>query len=169
MPRKQLIVLVAVALVAGLASPAAAQTAPQERVAAIKQSLQDSMAALRQYEWIETTIINVKGEEKSRTQQRCYYGADGEIQKIALTQPPPAEQPSSGGRGRRGGRVRERIVERKTAEVTEYMQQAVQTVHAYLPPDPVFIQKSKDAEKVTVQLTCPRWLYQLLRESKAHG
>ena len=107
------------------------------------------MAALRQYEWVETTIISVKGEEKSRTQQRCYYGADGKIQKIALTQ--PAAQENSGGRGRRRGRLRERIVERKTEEITEYMQQAVQIVHSYLLPDPSLIQKSKDAEKVTLQ------------------
>ena len=68
-------------------SSAAAQPALQERVTAIKQSLEDSKVALRQYEWVETTIISVKGEEKSPTQQRCYYGADGKIQKIALAQP----------------------------------------------------------------------------------
>ena len=146
---RQLVRVVALASVAGFVQPAAAQTAPQERVAAIKQSFQESMAALRQYEWVETTIVSVKGEEKSRTQQRCYYGADGEIQKIALTQ--PAEQQDSGGGGRRGGRLRKRIVERKTEEITEYMQRAVQTVHSYLPPDPVLIQQSKDAEKVTMQ------------------
>ena len=145
---RQSIALVALASIAWFVAPATAQPA-LERVAAIKQSLQESMTALRQYEWVETTIVRVKGEEKSRTQQRCYYGADGKIQKIPLTQ--PAEQASSGGRGRRGGRFRERIVERKTEEITEYMQQAVQTVHSYLPPDPVLIQKSKDAEKVTIQ------------------
>ena len=143
-----LVGVVVLASVAGFGHPAAAQPAPQERVAAVKQSLQESMAALRQYEWVETTIMRVKGEEKSRIQQRCYYGADGKVQKIALTQ--PAEQQDSGGRGRRGRR-RERIVERKTEEVTDYMQRAVQTVHSYLPPDPVLIQKSRDAEKVTVQ------------------
>jgi hypothetical protein len=57
-------------------------------VTAIKQSLEDSKVALHQYEWVETTIISVKGEEKSRTQQRCYYGADGKIQKIG---PGPAD------------------------------------------------------------------------------
>ena len=117
---------------------------------AIKQSLEDSKVALRQYEWVETTIISVKGEEKSRTQQRHYYGADGKIQKIALVQ--PTQQESSGGRrNRRGGRLRERVVERKTEQVTEYMQRAVQTAHSYLPPDPVLIQQTKDTEKVTMQ------------------
>ncbi len=146
---KQMIGVVALVSV-GFGSSAGAQPAPQERVTAIKQSLEDSKVALRQYEWVETTIISVKGEEKSRTQQRCYYGADGKIQKVALAQ--PAQQDSSGGRrDRRGGRVRERIVERKTEQVTEYMQRAVQTVHSYLPPDPALIQQSKDAGKVMMQ------------------
>ena len=30
------------------------------------------------------------------------------------------------------------------------MQRAVQTVHSYLPPDPVLVQKSRDADQVTV-------------------
>ena len=148
--RRQVFASVTLVVAAGLCTPAAAQPTPQDRVAAIKQSLAESTAALRQYEWVETTIISVKGEEKSRTQQRCYHGADGKIQKVALTPPQPAVQETSGGRGRRGGRLRERVVERKTEEITEYMQQAVQTVHAYLPPDPVLIQKSKDAEQVTI-------------------
>ena len=146
---KQMTGVVALVSVA-FGSSAAAQPALQERVTAIKQSLEDSKVALRQYEWIETTIISVKGEEKSRTQQRCYYGADGKIQKVALAQ--PAQQESSGGRrNRRSGRLRERIVERKTEQVTEYMQRAVQTVHSYLPPDPALIQQSKDAGKVMMQ------------------
>ena len=146
----QVVGVVVLVSVAGFGHPAAAQTVPEERVAAIKQLLQESMVALRQYEWVETTVINVKGEEKSRTQQRCYYGADGKIQKVALTQPAPAAQETSGGRGRRGGRLKQRVVERKSEEITEYMQRAVETVHAYLPPDPVLIQKSRDAEKVTI-------------------
>ena len=40
----------------------------QDRVAALKQSMQDGQAKLRQYEWVETTIISLKGEEKARKQ-----------------------------------------------------------------------------------------------------
>jgi predicted transposase YdaD len=63
---------------------AAQGQAPQERVAALKQSLQESHAKLRTYEWIETTAISLKGEEKSRKQNRCYYGADGKVQKVPI-------------------------------------------------------------------------------------
>jgi hypothetical protein len=54
----------------------AAQQAPSpaggtDHVAAIKQSLQQSAAGLRQYRWIETTAVSIKGDEKSRTQKSC--------------------------------------------------------------------------------------------------
>src|SRR6478735_9696646 len=85
---------------------AAAQTAPtpDERVAALKQSLAENQARLRGYEWMETTIISLKGEEKARTQKRCYYGADGKIQKVPIGSPAPAPQSAASG-GRRGGRA----------------------------------------------------------------
>ncbi len=53
----------------GLASagPVLAQApAPQERVAAIKESLAESQVKLRSYEWIETTLVSLEGEERSR-------------------------------------------------------------------------------------------------------
>ena len=84
-----------------LASPVvlfAQQGEAQERVAAIKQSLERGQALLRQYEWIETTTVALKGEEKSRTQRRCYYGADGKIQKVDVSSSSSGRQP----RGLRG-------------------------------------------------------------------
>jgi hypothetical protein len=128
----------------------ASQPAPAERVAAIKQSFAESAAALRQYEWVETTILQLKGEEKSRTQTKCYYGADGKVQKLPVEGAAPKQAESSGRGGRRGGRVVERIVENKKDEITEYMEKAAAMVHAYLPPDPAGIQASKDAGKVTM-------------------
>ena len=64
------------------ASLAAQGPSPDERVAALKQSLQESQGRIRQSEWIETTVISLKGEEKARTQKRCYYGADGGLEKL---------------------------------------------------------------------------------------
>src|ERR1044071_7460717 len=70
---------------------------PQERAAALKQSMQESQAKLRQYEWTETTVVSLKGEEKARTQKRCYYGADGKVQKVPMGDAPAAKQPAAGG------------------------------------------------------------------------
>ena len=128
--------------------PQQAGPSPQERVAALKQSMQESQTKLRQYEWVETTIISLKGEEKARTQKRCYYGADGKLQKVPTGSPAPAQQPSAGGGGRRGGRVKAKVVENKKDDMKEYMERAAALVQQYVPPQPADIQRAKDAGKV---------------------
>ena len=140
--------------VAGLASaPPSSQTAttPDERVAALKKSLADSQARLRKYEWIETTVLSLKGEEKSRKQMRCYYGADGKLQKLPVAGAPAAAAEAAPQRGgRRGGRVAAAVVDNKKDEMKEYMERAAALVHQYVPPNPAQIQKVKDAGKLTV-------------------
>lgn len=124
--------------------PQAAQPppTPQQRVAMLKQWLQASQAQLRAYEWVETTVISVKGEEKSRKQNTCYYGVDGKLQKV------PAAEPAADSGG--GGRLKQRIVAKKKEEMTEYMQEAAALIHSYVPPDPNRIQQSVDAGKMTM-------------------
>ena len=129
-------------------APAAAGGA-QDRVAALKQSMQDGQAKLRQYQWVETTIISLKGEEKARKQNRCYYGADGKVQKVSLDAPAPPAQAQGGG-GRRGARVKEKVVENKKDEMKEYMERAAALIHAYVPPDPAKIQAAKEAGRIAV-------------------
>jgi hypothetical protein len=127
---------------------------PQERVAALKQSLADSQKAIRQYEWIETTIISLKGEEKARKQKRCYYGADGKLQKLDIADAAPQQQaPPSG--GRRGGRLKAKVVENKKDDMKEYMERAAGLVHQYVPPKPDDIQRAKDAGKVKASTAGP--------------
>ena len=122
---------------------------PAERIAALKQSLQRSQASIRKYEWIETTIISLKGEEKSRKQQRCFYGADGKLQKLPVAGADPVA--ADPGRGRRGGgRVKERIVENKKDELGEYMERAVALIHQYVPPTSEAIETAKQAGKVAM-------------------
>jgi hypothetical protein len=125
------------------ASPALAQQPTvQERVVALKASLAASQAILKPYEWVETTVVSLKGDEKSHLMNRCYHGAEGKVQKIPLTTPPPAEK-------KRG--LRARIAENKKEELTDTMKAAVALVKEYMPPQPVLIQKAKDAGKVTLQ------------------
>jgi hypothetical protein len=151
------LVVTAVALGASLAARSAeiqqAGPTPQERVAALKQSMQESQTKLRQYEWVETTIISLKGEEKNRTQKRCYYGADGKLQKMAIGGPPAAQQPEASG-GRRG-RVKARVVENKKDDMKDYMERAAALVQQYVPPQPADIQRAKDAGKVTANPAGP--------------
>jgi hypothetical protein len=124
----------------------AQQPTTQERVVALKASLAASQVVLKQYEWVETTVVSLKGEEKSRQQERCYYGADGKIQKLPVTTAPPAEKK----RGLRG-----KIVEAKTEEMTDYMKSAVSLVKSYVPPSPAKIQAAKDAGKVSIDVLEP--------------
>ena len=128
------------------AQSAAQTSTTADRVAALKQSVQASQASLRKYQWIETTIVSLKGDEKSRKRENCYYGADGKLQKISMDPPAAPPPPPSG----RGGRLKEKIVEDKKDEMKDYMEKASALVHRYVPPTPELIQAAKDAGKVSV-------------------
>jgi hypothetical protein len=131
---------------AGVAIAQGPEPSLQERVVALKTTFAVSQANLRHYEWIETTVVSLNGEEKSRKQQRCYYGADGVLQKVLVdASPTPASKPG----------LRGRIIANKTEELTTYMQSAVSLVKSYVPPDPARIQATKDAGKVTLQVLEP--------------
>ncbi|RPH61363.1 MAG: hypothetical protein EHM89_07375 [Acidobacteria bacterium] len=112
-------------------------------VSGLKKYLEESQKRLRQYEWIETTVISLKGEEKSRKQQRAYYGADGKLTKVPMGEPPP--EAAQGGRGGRGGRLKQKVVENKKDEMQDYMERAASLIHQYVPPNPAQVQKAKDA------------------------
>ncbi|MGO9828930.1 MAG: hypothetical protein ACLPJH_02245 [Myxococcaceae bacterium] len=145
--------LTLIAVLGALGSPASwAQPAAAgdgglaERVAAIKKSLAISQQNLRSYQWVQTTVVSLNGEEKSRKQESCYYGADGALQKVLIaTTPPPAPKPG----------LRGKIVASKTAELSDTMKQAVALVHSYVPPDPLLIQRSKDAGKSSFEILQP--------------
>lgn len=127
------------------ASPAApAPPTPQQRAALLKQWLAASQAQLRTYEWVETTVVSIGGEEKSRGQNRCYYGVDGKLEKIAVGSAPPQEEPR--------GPLRRRIAESKRGQMTDYMNSAVALIHEYIPPDPARIQAAIAAGKLSAQL-----------------
>jgi hypothetical protein len=133
---------------AALTVPVAAQQpTAAERAAALKATIMASQVILRQYEWVETTVVAVNGEEKSRKQQKCYYGADGKVQKVVLSESAPPPQTR--------GFFRRRIAERKQDEMKDYMKEAIGLVRQYMPPDQARIQAAKDAGNVAVQLTDP--------------
>jgi hypothetical protein len=111
------------------------QPTPQERVAMLKQWLQASQMQLRSYEWIETTIVALDGEEKTRSQNTCYYGADGKVQKVPIANnAPPPSAPR--------GPLRKKVAENKKEELTDYMKSAVALVQSYVPPDPNRLQQA---------------------------
>ena len=75
---------------------------------------------MRQYTWIETTTVSLKGQVKMQTVKSCTYGMDGSVQKTVVSAPP--QQSSPGG-------LRGHIIAKKKQEMTTYMQQAVGLIH----------------------------------------
>jgi hypothetical protein len=109
----------------------------------VKASMAQSQQSLRQYSWVETTEMSLKGEVKSRKQNDCRYGPDGTVQKTPTAG--PQEQKKK--RGLKG-----KIVERKKEELGDYMERAASLVHRYVPPDASRMQAAMQAGKGTVQL-----------------
>jgi hypothetical protein len=135
------------------ASPAQqAQPSPQQRAAMLKEWLKASESQMRAYEWIETTVVSKDGEEKKRTEKRCYYGVDGKVEKVVLQQ-------SAEKKGLPGilpfGRIINKVGDHEKEEMTEYMHQAVELIHKYVPPVPGLIQQSFNAGKMGMQMLEP--------------
>jgi len=135
------------AMIIGTAALAAAfpllaqDTAAQERLSAVKQAMAANAQQLRKYQWIETTQVTLNGEQKPATQNSCQYGPDGQVQKTPLGPPP---QPPS------GGPLMKRIIEKKQAEMKQYMAEVKSLLALYLPPDPQKMQQSKEAGNLSV-------------------
>jgi len=123
------IVLTAFGLAVLSAQPAAQDL--QQKLAAAKQAAAKNQQALRSYSWLSTTRLSYKGEVKSTKVEQCQYGADGQLQKTTVVQPPPPEQK----RGLRG-----RVVEKKTDEMKDQLESASALVKQYVPPDPGLMQ-----------------------------
>jgi hypothetical protein len=115
-------------------------------VAGLAAEIQDKMTfaeaqkvnaqALRQYIWQSRTEIKVKGESKKVKLEQVRYDIDGKLEKTPLGGTPDAAPAQPSG-GRRGGRLKERIVENKKEEFAKEMQDlgALVTSYAHMPPD----------------------------------
>jgi len=108
----------------------------QQRLAAVKQAMAENTQRLHQYQWIETTQLTLKGDQKPPSQNLCQYGPEGQVQKTPIG--PPPEQPSD-------GIFRERIIERKEKEMKEYMGEVKDLLGLYAPPDPQKMEQAYQA------------------------
>ena len=108
---------------------------------AVQQAVAENKQKLLQYQWIETTQVTLNGDPKPPTQNLCRYGPDGQVQKMPLG-PPPA--PPS------GGRVKQRVIERKKAEIQDYMGDVKGVIALYVPPDPQKIQQAFQSGRGTL-------------------
>jgi hypothetical protein len=113
----------------------------QQKLAAVQQATAENKQKLQQYQWIETTQITLKGDAKPPTQNLCRYGPDGRVQKTPIG--PPPEPPS-------GGRVKQKIITKKKAEMKDYTGDVKALLSLYVPPDPQKMQKAYQAGKVSL-------------------
>src|SRR5215831_5424768 len=133
----------------GFAGLAAAQNPElQQKIAEVKQAAAANKQALAQYTWVETVTISLKGEQKKQEHFQVRLGPDGKPQKQSLDQPAPQQSADSG--GRRGGRVKEHVVEKKTAEYKDYANSIKSLIEQYVPPDKDLIEQAKQKGNIAL-------------------
>jgi hypothetical protein len=152
----------AVVCIAGLSTTAFAQMGGgaasnpelQQKVAALKEQAAANKQRLHQYQWTETQQITLKGEQKPERVFQCSYGPNGQVQKVPMGAPPEQQQ--------KGGRLRQRVVEKKTDEMKDYMQQVQSLLSMYVPPNPELIQQAMQKHNVSIDKTVGSSLTQLV-------
>lgn len=140
--------------VAQMGGGAASNPELQQKIAALKQSAAANKQRLRDYQWVETQQITLKGSQKPERVFQCSYGPNGQVQKVPMGAPPQQQQ--------QRGRLRERVVEKKTDEMKEYMQQVQSLLSMYVPPNPELIQQAVQKHNVSIDKTVGSGVTQLV-------
>jgi hypothetical protein len=137
-------------LAALLATPALAQMGGgqgggelQQKLAALKQSAAQNKQKLHQYQWVETQTLTLKGEQKPPKSNLCSYGPNGQVQKVPIDQ----QQAQQSGRQ---GRLKQHVIEKKTEEMQDYMQQVKGVISMYVPPEAQLMEKAFQAHNVSI-------------------
>jgi hypothetical protein len=115
-----------------------------KKIAEIKSDAATNKQALARYTWQEQQIISLKGDVKKTVSYQVSVGPDGQQQKIELgstSAPPPT-----------GGRLKQRIVAKKTNEFQEYGQQVAALAKQYAQPDPQLLQQAYKTGNISLQL-----------------
>jgi len=136
----------------------AANPEMQQKLAALKQSAAENKQRLHHYQWTETQQIVLKGEAKPQKVFQCSYGPNGQVQKIPMgeQQAPPEK------RGLRG-----RVIEKKTDEMKDYMQQVQSLLSMYVPPNSQLIQQAMQKHNVSIDKTMGSNLTQIVFKNYA--
>ena len=120
------------ALTAGAVAQAGggANAEMKQKVAALKQSVAANQQKLKKYQWTEVQQLTLKGETKPQQEFLCQYGPDGKVEKYPKGE---QQQPS-------GGRLKQKMVAKKKAEMQDYMADVKSLLAEYIPPNPQKIQ-----------------------------
>ncbi len=110
----------------------------QQKIAAVKRSVAENKQRLQKYQWTETMQLTLKGDAKPASVNLCQYGPGGQVQKTPISAPPP---PPS------GGRLKQKIIANKKAEMQDYMGDVKNLLALYVPPEPQKMQQAYEAGK----------------------
>lgn len=141
---------IAVALLLGLPAFTVAQMGAgssnelQQKLMAMKQAAAANKQRLMHYQWVDTSQITLKGEQKPEKVYQCSYGPNGQVQKIPMGAQPQQQQQ----RGLRG-----RVVEKKTEEMKDYMQGVQSLLSLYVPPNSQLMQQAFQKKDVSLDKT----------------
>jgi hypothetical protein len=144
---------------AAQAGGSAVSAEAKQKLAALKQSVAANQQRLKQYQWNEVQQLTLRGETKPQQQFMCQYGPNGQIEKYPMG---PQEQPS-------GGRLKQKMIAKKKAEMQDYLGEVKSLLSEYLPPNPQKMQQavgthnlslSQDAAAGIVNLTFTNYAQQ---------
>jgi len=119
--------------------------AQQGGFAAAEDAVARNRAALRQYTWIQTTQISLKGDVKATKVESVLYGPDGQQQKTVISAPQPKQEPG----------IRGRIEEHEEDELKNTLESASVLVQSYVPPAPEKLQAAVAAGNMQVLTAQP--------------
>ena len=114
----------------------------QQKVAEIKEASAANKMALAHYTWQEQQTISIKGEVKKQQIYQVSVGPDGQQQKTQIGGS-QAAPPS-------GGRLKQHVVEKKTAEFKDYGEQIGDLARQYTTPDPGKLQAALQAGNISL-------------------
>jgi hypothetical protein len=96
----------------------------------LQQAQKQNAAELRNYQWMTRTQLMMKGEVKNTKVENVYYNPDGTLNKTTVSSTPQQQQQG-------GGRLKQHMIQKKTEEFKELMQDLSQLAQSYshLTPD----------------------------------
>lgn len=137
-----LIARVCAALVIGLIVIAGVESrfaAPGSRTGAVQgiepakvaAAIQTNAQALKALVWQQRMQLKLKGETKKVTLTQMNYDLNGNLQKTLLSEQPSSDSSQPPSSGRRRGRLKQRIVDKKKGEFKEMMDGIASLVKSY--------------------------------------
>ncbi len=106
----------------------------------IAKDIAANSQSLRQYTYLQTTEVILKGEVKNTRKAQVHYDSTG--QKVSV--PLASAEPATEGRG-----LKARIVEKKKDEMKEYVERLVALMGQYLPPNSDKIKAALPTAQIT--------------------